>query len=173
MNENCVTNWPGCATAGPEGPWFSEQSCIVLQPMSHVTFFIFLHILPTFTTTHQSQSSTFLSFNSLCRVFPFLPAASPCSLLSWFEEALLLTVWSAKQNHRNIFASLLPCSCSSCRQPLFLFFPSLAARQSVGKFGMWPPAQAEEEKINRPEVSQWCQSSYCNEVNRFLYTAAC
>ncbi|XP_033479350.2 uncharacterized protein LOC117254968 isoform X2 [Epinephelus lanceolatus] len=26
-----------------------------------------------------------------------------------------------------------------------------AARQSVGKFGMWPPAQAEEEKINRPE----------------------
>ncbi|XP_044044928.1 uncharacterized protein LOC122872901 [Siniperca chuatsi] len=27
-----------------------------------------------------------------------------------------------------------------------------AARRSVGKFGMWPPAQAEEEKINRPEV---------------------
>ncbi|KAM8772854.1 uncharacterized protein AB9X84_012385 isoform 2-T2 [Acanthopagrus schlegelii] len=27
-----------------------------------------------------------------------------------------------------------------------------AARQSVGKFGLWPPAQAEEEKINRPEV---------------------
>ncbi|XP_034740013.1 uncharacterized protein si:ch211-207j7.2 [Etheostoma cragini] len=29
-----------------------------------------------------------------------------------------------------------------------------AARQSVGKFGMWPPAQAEEEKINQPEVLQ-------------------
>ncbi|XP_051239804.1 uncharacterized protein LOC127354148 [Dicentrarchus labrax] len=27
-----------------------------------------------------------------------------------------------------------------------------AARQSVGKFGMWPPAQAEEDKINQPEV---------------------
>ncbi|XP_068583171.1 uro-adherence factor A [Cebidichthys violaceus] len=29
-----------------------------------------------------------------------------------------------------------------------------AARQSVGKFGMWPPAQAEEERIDRPEVPQ-------------------
>ncbi|XP_029286164.1 uncharacterized protein misp3 [Cottoperca gobio] len=29
-----------------------------------------------------------------------------------------------------------------------------AARQSVGKYGVWPPAQAEAEKINRPEVLQ-------------------
>ncbi|XP_054460779.1 uncharacterized protein misp3 [Anoplopoma fimbria] len=29
-----------------------------------------------------------------------------------------------------------------------------AARQSVGKLGMWPPAQAEEERIDRPEVLQ-------------------
>ncbi|KAK5865953.1 hypothetical protein PBY51_020183 [Eleginops maclovinus] len=28
------------------------------------------------------------------------------------------------------------------------------ARQSVGKLGMWPPAQSEEEKINQPEVLQ-------------------
>ncbi|XP_074519505.1 uncharacterized protein misp3 [Halichoeres trimaculatus] len=27
-----------------------------------------------------------------------------------------------------------------------------AVRQSVGKLGMWPPAQAEEEKISRPEI---------------------
>ncbi|TMS23612.1 hypothetical protein E3U43_008918 [Larimichthys crocea] len=26
-----------------------------------------------------------------------------------------------------------------------------AVRQSVGKLGMWPPAQAEEGKINQPE----------------------
>ncbi|KAF3852252.1 hypothetical protein F7725_005607 [Dissostichus mawsoni] len=29
-----------------------------------------------------------------------------------------------------------------------------AARQSVGRLGMWPPPQSEEEKINRPEVLQ-------------------
>ncbi|KAG8014879.1 hypothetical protein GBF38_003564 [Nibea albiflora] len=29
-----------------------------------------------------------------------------------------------------------------------------AVRQSVGKLGVWPPAQAEEGKINQPEVSQ-------------------
>ncbi|XP_026158175.1 uncharacterized protein misp3 [Mastacembelus armatus] len=29
-----------------------------------------------------------------------------------------------------------------------------SARQSIGRLGMWPPAQAEEEKINGPEVTQ-------------------
>lgn len=40
---------------------------------------------------------------------------------------------------------------------------------------MWPPAQTEEEQINRPEVSQRCHSSHCSEVKHyiFLYTTTC
>nr|XP_020452756.1 uncharacterized protein LOC109958450 [Monopterus albus] len=34
-----------------------------------------------------------------------------------------------------------------------------AARQSVGKLGVWPPAHAEEEKINQPQVHHCLQNS--------------
>lgn len=81
----------------------------------------------------------------LC-LFSFLSAASRCSILIWFSVHTVVL----KQHHRGTSPSLLFF--------LHLLFSSLPARLSVSKSFVWPPVQAEDEKINRPEVCQ-CYSS--------------
>lgn len=110
-------------------PWLSdEQSHIVSCTISNITF--------SFIAPHYRAWVSFLfrgvHVQTALLSLRLLGCLTMFSLI-WFEQALLLTVWRHKHNHRNIFASLLPCSCSPCPQPLFIFFSlSLSRSTTVG-----------------------------------------
>lgn len=130
--------------------------------MNHITFVIFYFTMLMFSQTH---------------FFPLIPSAflsSHFSLLLFILNLIQGGFISHSVAHKNTItgAPLPHCYTALARLALshLLFFLSHAARQSVGTFGMWPPAQAEEQKINRPEVSQGCQPPHWNEVQTLQFS---
>lgn len=143
-------NWPGCAHKArrtvTEGR--AKCSCILLYTSGFIALpFLNYRCLLLVSVSPRSCTDFFPSVPSaiLC-LFSFLSAASLCSILIWFSVHTAVL----KQHHRGTSPSLLFF--------LHLLFSSLPARLSVSKSFVWPPVQAEDEKINRPEVCQ-CYSS--------------
>lgn len=143
-------NWPGCVHKAhrtvTEGR--AKCSCILLYTSGFIALlFLNYRCLLLVSVSPRSWTDFFPSVPSaiLC-LFSFLSAASRCSILIWFSVHTVVL----KQHHRGTSPSLLFF--------LHLLFSSLPARLSVSKSFVWPPVQAEDEKINRPEVCQ-CYSS--------------
>lgn len=178
MCDNCVTSWPGCANAGREWPWLSVGKWSIMycfiDNKSYNLFCVPFHV-------SISPRLSLIKYIS----FPLCPLQSPLTSLCCFtmfpfyfySRRLFCSQCGAQtklQEHLFLIAALLLLIMPSAT--FFVLSLSLTALHSVGKYGMWPPARAEEEKTNRPEVSQRCQSSYCHRPMRhynFLYNTAC
>lgn len=138
---SCLSKWPGCAKTQPKWPWLSVGKWTIEYRFTYSElcnpFYIPSFLLPTFCFTMFVFNKTKSS-----------PPLSQCGAQTKSQEHLCLI---AK-------LLLLP-------SPTFLSHSLLlAAHQSVGKFGVWPPARAEGESDTQQEVGQWKQSSHLNEV---------
>lgn len=80
-----------------------------------------------------------------------------------------------KQNHRNSFASLLPCSCSSCPQPLFYSFSLLQHASQLASSACGPQPRLKRRRLTGQRWVSDASRPIAMKFRHynFLYNTAC